>query len=350
MNKIFFCIALFSILSSSIYAQARKLRGVWKIQTVDGKVPDGADKDITLTFYKNGDFEFSSKEEKDQGRWMLLDDKKTIKISGLDIGGSETITIVEINRKTASLDNQGNIAVFEKIGKAPKRKSAKPSRKMKKLAKQLHGCWKVVDIVGIPAEMKEEMPALEIFMQFNKDGSIWMQEPNRSVAGIWKLESEHQLSISFEGRSEAAEFKLENDSLEISDQGRAGFRLVRSDKKLEQPEITEEEPIEEPFEPDVVIEAPLFNTEDVAGDWKVLKMDGDEMEDRNIRFKITENGKFEIREDGETIRSGEWKFNSSSQLYIKDTSGYSNNYTIKTAGNNKIMLSDYYGEIEMRKE
>lgn len=348
MNKILYFLLLFSIISNSLHAQARKLRGVWKMQTVDGKVPDGPDKNIQLRFYNNGDFEFTEGERTDNGKWTLLDDKKTIQLDGLEMGPSEKVTIVEISKKSVSLDNEGSVAVFEKIGKTKKRKKNKPNRKLKKVAKNLHGSWKVIEVVGIPADLQEEMP--EIFMQFNKDGSLLMQEPNRTVAGSWKMISAEQLSLNFDGREELAMFEFKKDTLEISDQGRAGFRLVRSDKKLKASDAENKDPlVEEPFdpEPDVVVTDPLFSTKDVAGSWKISTMDGDDMQERNIQMNISEDGKFEIIEDGESIRKGSWEFNKQSQLYIKDTAGYSNKYTIKLAKDNKIMLFDYYGEIEM---
>lgn len=348
MNKILYFLLLFSIISSSLHAQAKKLRGVWKIQTIDGKVPDGVDKNIQLSFYNNGDFEFTEGDRTDEGKWTLLGDKKTIQLDGLEIGPSEKLTIVEISKKSVSLDNEGSVAIFKKIGKTAKRKKVKTNRKLKKVAKNLHGSWKVVEIIGIPAELKEKMP--DIFMQFNKDGSMLMQEPNRVVAGSWNMISSEEISLNFEGREESAMFKIKKDTLEISDQGRAGFRFIRSDKKLKASDAENEDLlIEEAFDtdPDVVLEEPLFETKDVAGSWKVLSMDGDNMEERNIEMKISEDGKFEIIEDGEDIRKGSWEFNTQSQLYIKDAAGYSNNYTIKLAGDDKIMLFDYYGEIEL---
>lgn len=347
--RYFFClITLLLLTSHSGFAQKKLLYGTWNIISVDGKTPNGSDADIVLAFSKDGTFEMGDNRRTEQGTWELSADNKTLHIKLKS--DSETITIIELSKKSMKLDNRGSVAVFERTGKAPKVKKVKKV-KLKGVSAKLAATWQITTINGV-SMIGDEFPVTII--QLNEDGSAWSSIIGAGgEIGTWKvMEDGKQIVINFNEEEKPADFSLlDNDkTLELKDVG-AVIRLTRIDAKIEKPQPYEE-PWEEPVEPSNPVEEPIGNkveVKDLIGEWTVVTIDNDPLESRNLVLKINTDGTFTIMDNGELERKGTWELKKNNQLSIKDDKGYSSDYTAIPGTTGVLLLKDYYGEMKLEK-
>ena len=342
MRYFIFAFTFLLLVAQHSFAQEKMFYGNWKMLSIDGRDPSGRDGEIRLVFMKKGAFELVDAGRSMKGVWKLSEDNKMISIEIPDEDELESITVVEVGKKTMKLDNRGSIATFEKIGKAPK---AKKPKKIKGAAKKLAATWQITTVNGMNLE-GDDLPVTII--QLNEDGSAWSSIIGEGgEIGTWKLTNEDKkIVINFNGEEKPANFTLsDNDNvLELSDNG-AVIRMKRIESKIEKPKPYEE-PWEDPIEP---VDNPLDDPSIIVGEWTVVAIDEDVLEERDLVFSIKADKTFSVSDNGELEREGTWEIKKN-KFYIKDTKGYSSDYMVTPGVSGVLFLQDYYGKMKLEKK
>jgi len=135
--------------------------------------------------------------------------------------------------------------------------------------------------------------------------------------------------------------------MELSDNG-AIIRMKRIESKIEKPQPYEET-WEDPIEVDPVEKNTLDNPSLLHGEWTVIAIDEDVLENRALVFKINQDKTFVVSDNGEVEREGTWEVKNN-RFYLKDSKGYSSDYTVTIGDGGELMLQDYYGKMKLQKK
>lgn len=284
-------------------------------------IKDGS---LSLIRFENG--------EKTGGKWRLDKDAKSLSIDleKMEEEPSLIFEISAINSKAMTLSKDG--AISEAVNVPNNYILPKKER-----SKKLVGTWIISKRNG------ENVEALNEIFQFNADGTA-IANTRTEIA---KWETRKNVLTLNSGLIETLGFEVSKNKKKLTLNGRNLIIELSKTNQVVSPMKMEETPIELGVN-DHIENSKVYEKSEITGNWKIKKIDSEDIIERSLLLKLNQGGRFSVFENDTEVRKGEWEL-IENVLKLTDEDNQITNYTTFQLENGDLKLTDYFLKLILEK-